>query len=181
MALNRFALNPRTATTESGIYYAGKNKADARNASDLKRSTSPYTGQGVLARQQAAAGGQSSSGLQKLTKLGGGVGGQNSFQQTAEDAAVTEAEAELQDDLAAANEAQAERTASYANALASAARPPGGSIRRGTASIGQAGGAGLAQSNMEARRQAKISAAKARAKLAVAETAMNRKSNLRLG
>lgn len=182
MAINRFALNPRTQTVESGKYYSGKEKADKGYASELQRSTSPYTAQGVLGRQQAAAGGQQSgTGLQRLTKLGGGATGQNSFLQTAEDAAVTQAEAELQDEIAESNEAQAARTAEYAQAIGTATRPPGGSIRRGTTTIGQASGAGLAQANAAARRKSKIDAAKARAKLAVAETAMNRNKNARLG
>jgi hypothetical protein len=180
MALNRFALNPRTQTVESGKYYSGKEKADKGYASELQRSTSPYTAQGVLGRQQAAAG-KTGTGATKLTPIGGGSGSGTSFMQVAEDAAVTQAEAELQDEIAESNEAQAARTAEYAQAIGTAARPPGGSIRRGTTTIGQASGAGLAQANAAARRKTKIDAAKARAKLAVAETAMNRNKNARLG
>lgn len=169
-----YNLNRMTNTSETGTYYAGKNKADQAYGKVLTAQTPGATAGGV-----AGAGGltnantirqqQAQTALQAKKQ----AGMQNN---PIEQAAVAAAESELQDEMAAENQAQAARTFSFAQQMANKPKTPGGSVRRGAdmMSIGQATGSGLAKANMEGKRKARLNAASAQAKL---QTAMLQKEN----
>lgn len=174
-----YNLNRMTNTSETGTYYAGKNRADQAYGKVLS-AQSPVPGMagavgaGGLTTANAIRQQQAQAGLQAKK--------QASMQNNPiEQAALAAAESGLQDELAAENQAQAARTFSFAQQQAMKPKTPGGSVRRGAdmMSIGQATGSGLAKANMEAKRKARLNEASAQAKLQTA--LMQRENNQRMG
>lgn len=161
-----YNLNQLTNTRESGAYYAGKDRADRAYGRVLSAQTPGAAGTGG----QFGAGGLTSANAIRQSQQQAG------YQKQAQDslknnpilnAATAAAESELQDELAAENQAQAKRTFDFAQAQASRPKTPGGSIRRGAdmMSIGQATGSGLAKANADAKRKARMAEAAAKAQL----------------
>jgi len=178
LSIMAYNLNTMTNTRESGTYYAGKNKADQAYGKVLSAQTPMSTpgmvGAGGLTNAASIRQQQNTAALQAKQK----AGLQNN---PIEQAALAAAESDLQDEMAAENQAQAARTFSFAQQMANRPKTPGGSVRRGAdiMSIGQATGSGLAKANMEGRRKARLGAASAQAKL---QTAMlQRENQQRLG
>lgn len=174
-----YNLNTMTNTRETGTYYAGKDKAD-RAYGQVLSAQNPAAGTGGA----VGAGGLTTANQIRQQQ---GVAALQAKQQAGlknnpiEQAAIATAESELQDELAAENQAQAARTASFAQQMATRPSTPGGSVRRGSdmMSIGQATGSGLAKANADAKRKARLNAASAQAKL---QTAMlQRENQQRLG
>lgn len=148
--------------------YAGKAKADKAYGQVLGGSNmgGVYGSANRLKAQKAA----------KAVDVAG-----NPIQNAAENAAVAQVESDLQDELAADNRMQSDRTFSFAQRMAEKPRIPGGSIQRGgSTTIGAATGGGLARANAEAKRAKRIAAAKATAGASEAVLASNAAKNLGL-
>lgn len=158
----RTTLDPFTGTVGTqGLYYSGKEKADRRYAQERNAPFSPLTAAG----RNAKAGKPATPYSISNPKPG-------SYADVTQQAALAGVESELQDEQAAQNALQAERTFQLALNEANRPRTPGGSFRRGTTSIGAATGAGLAKANMEARAGAKRKAAQLAAQKSIMDRAI---------